>query len=167
MNIKFVKVGERHLKRLNQIVNNPETARFLSMTPPCSMKATIEWYNIQKRNKNPWWAIVCDDEIAGSFNLMHKGSGHAKKKLGHVVEFGISIDRPYWNLGLGKEAILYAKKEAKKRGFKRLELHVIKTNRRALGLYKKCGFKTEGTMKKFYRLGNRYHDAIMMSLWIK
>lgn len=167
MKIKFVPVRKEHLRRLNEIINNPAVAKYLSMTPPSPMKGTIEWYNFQKKSGNWWWAIKSDDKIAGSINLMRRGNAYTRQKLGHVIELGISIDKNFWNMGLGKNAVLFAKKEAKKKGFKRLELFVIKANKRAVSLYKKCGFKEEGTMKKFYKIGNKYHDAIMMSQWLK
>lgn len=163
MDIKFVTVQRKHLKRLNEIVNDEDVARYLTMTPPVSLKSTIEWYNVSRAKKNFWWAIVHKGKIAGSVEVMREGSGTREGKLGHATGLGIAIDKPYWNLGLGKIAVKYAMKKAREHGFKRLDLWVVRENIWARRLYKKCGFKEEGALKKYFRLNGKYHDAIMMA----
>lgn len=39
--IKFVAVQRRHLKRLNEIVNDPSVSKYLTLTPPVSMRSTV------------------------------------------------------------------------------------------------------------------------------
>jgi hypothetical protein len=72
MKLKFVRVGRRHLRRLNEIVNDREVCRFLTLVPPVSMKSTLEWYKHTRKMKNCWWAMIYDGMIIGSVNLMRK-----------------------------------------------------------------------------------------------
>ncbi len=80
---------------------------------------------------------VVDGKIVGTAGIEAVG---AKYKLRHRAEFGISILREYWGLGLGKaltEACIQCAKDA---GFSQLELNVVATNERAMKLYREMGF---------------------------
>lgn len=164
MVLRFVPVNRKHLKRLNQIVNDREVNRFLSPVPPIPMKSTQEWYRHNRKRNNCWWAIVSEGEVVGSVNLMRKATSG---RMTHVVELGLAIDRPYWNMGFGKKAIAYAKKQARQKGFKRFELWAVKDNKRAIRLYRRCGFQQEGVMKGLMKIGRNYCDAVMMAMWLE
>lgn len=163
MNLRFVIVNKKHLKCLNEIINDRDVCKFLTPTFPVSMRSTREWYTHNKKMKNYWWAIIYEDKIVGSVNLMRKGNS---EKLKHVVEIGLSIDKEHWKMGFGKEAIDYAKKQAKQKNFKRLEIWAVKDNERALRLYRRCGFEEEGIMRRFMKIGRKYCDAVIMSMWL-
>ena len=61
-------------------------------------------------------------------------------KVRHRAEFGISIDRAYWGLGIGKALTQACIECARKAGYEQLELSVIAGNERAIAMYKKAGF---------------------------
>jgi len=67
------------------------------------------------------------------------------EKCRHRAEFGISVQREFWGLGIGScltAAVLSAARQA---GCTQLELDVVAENRRAIGLYEKFGFRICGT----------------------
>ena len=67
-----------------------------------------------------------------------------KDKLRHRAEFGISLLKEYWGLGLGRaltEACIQCAREA---GYAQLELSVVADNERAIALYEKEGFVEYG-----------------------
>lgn len=161
--LKFIPARKKNLRRLNEIVNDKDVSKYLTLAPPVTMKSTIEWYRSTKRAKNFWWAAMYKGEIVGSVGLRRKGT---PPKMGHIVEMGVAIAKTHWGKGLGRAAILYAKRQAKKLGFKRLELYVVKDNRGALKSYLGCGFKKEGVMKNYMKIGRKYCDAVMMSVWL-
>ena len=80
---------------------------------------------------------VIDGRIAGTAGIEAVGS---KYKVKHRAEFGISILKEYWGLGLGKALAKACIQCAKEAGYVQLELNVVAGNERALSLYKSLGF---------------------------
>ena len=71
-----------------------------------------------------------------------------KYKLHHRAEFGISILKEYWGLGLGKALTSACIQCAKDAGYIQLELDVVADNVRAINLYKSLGFTEFGRNPK-------------------
>lgn len=67
-----------------------------------------------------------------------------REKVRHRAEFGISIVRDYWGLGIGSALTRAAIACARQAGFAQLELDVVADNTRAIALYKKYGFTEYG-----------------------
>ncbi len=85
--------------------------------------------------------------------------------LRHIGEIGISILKEYWGYGLGtvmlEEIIAWAKETG---AIKRLEIKVQERNERAVNLYQKVNFETEGIIRRgFLSEENEYLDIILMS----
>ncbi len=67
-----------------------------------------------------------------------------KDKIRHRAEFGISVDKAYWGLGIGRaltDACIACAKEA---GYLQLELEAVAENKSALRLYESAGFVEYG-----------------------
>lgn len=82
-----------------------------------------------------------DGKVAGMAGIEAVG---AKFKLRHRAEFGISILREYWGLGLGKALTNACIQCAREAGYAQLELNVVAGNERAVSLYKSVGFEEFG-----------------------
>lgn len=67
-----------------------------------------------------------------------------KVKTRHRCEFGISIDKEYWGLGVGGALTRACIECAKKAGYSQMELDVVADNESAISLYKKAGFVEYG-----------------------
>lgn len=65
-------------------------------------------------------------------------------KLKHRANFGISIDKEYWGLGLGRAMAEACIECAKAAGYSQLELDVFEDNTKAIALYESLGFKEYG-----------------------
>ncbi|HRY60145.1 MAG TPA: GNAT family protein [Patescibacteria group bacterium] len=83
--------------------------------------------------------------------------------------FAILIgDKDYWSSGYGYDAskslINYAFKKMK---LHKLYLNVYDYNKRAIGLYKKLGFKTEGTRRENIFYNNKFHNEYLMGLLVR
>ena len=63
-----------------------------------------------------------------------------KCKLRHRAEFGISIDKAYWGLGIGRALTEACIECAKAAGYAQLELSVVADNAPAIALYESVGF---------------------------
>ena len=79
--------------------------------------------------------------IAGSAGIEPIGN---KYKVRHRADFGVSIDRAYWGLGIGSALLQACIHCAKDAGYEQLELNVVSSNDRAIAMYKKAGFTEFG-----------------------
>ncbi len=105
---------------------------------------------------------LTDGKIAGTAVIEVVGR---KDKVRHRAEFGISILREYWGLGLGKalaEACIQCAREA---GYEQLELNAVSGNERALSLYRNLGFEEFGRNPRGFksRTGG-YQEVVYMLL---
>lgn len=92
----------------------------------------------------------------------------SSRRIGHIGEVGISVLQEYWGIGLGtmmlEELIHWAEAGGV---IRRLELTVQCRNERAVSLYKKFGFATEGTLARGARSdGGEFLDVYLMSRMI-
>lgn len=74
-----------------------------------------------------------------------------KDKVKHRATFGISIDRDYWHLGIGRALTKACIQLAKQAGYLQLELEAVADNERALALYESEGFVEYGRNPKGFR----------------
>lgn len=87
------------------------------------------------------------------------------EKRAHVAEFGIYIRDGYRNLSLGTALTKTFVEIAKQQGLEILQLSVHATNKWALHVYKKCGYKECGRLTRDVKfLDGTYTDRIMMEL---
>lgn len=105
---------------------------------------------------------IVDGEIIGSAGFYPVDN---KIKLKHRADFGISVLKEYWGLGIGKELTLACIECAKKAGFDSLELQAVTENEAAIKLYEKVGFKEYGRYERgFKKKDGNYQELIFMSL---
>lgn len=91
---------------------------------------------------------VLDGRIVGTAGIEFVGD---VDKVRHRAEFGMSIEKAYWGLGIGR-ALLGASIEcARQAGYGQMELSVVEENTRAIALYKNVGFNEYGYNPKGFR----------------
>lgn len=74
-----------------------------------------------------------------------------KMKVRHRAKFGISIDRAYWNRGIGRELTRACIACACEAGFLQLELDVVAENKAAIKVYEQAGFREFGRNPRGFR----------------
>lgn len=105
---------------------------------------------------------LVDDKIVGLAGVSTVGT---KVKIRHRAEFGISILREYWGLGLGKALTKACIQCAKDAGYVQLELNVVAENAKAISLYKSLGFEEFGRNPRgFLSRTSGYQELIHMLL---
>ena len=92
----------------------------------------------------------------------------SKYKVRHRAEFGVSVLKDYWGLGLGRalaEACIACARQA---GYVQLELDAVAENERALALYRRLGFVEYGRNPKgFNSRRSGYQELVYMRLELK
>ncbi|MGY3765783.1 GNAT family N-acetyltransferase [Vagococcus vulneris] len=92
-------------------------------------------------------------------------STSSDNSINHIGEIGISIKKDFWGLGLGTalltEVLDWA---AQTYDLKRLEIKVQERNTRAIKLYQKLGFQTEGIIRLGVKSAdNQLENVVLMS----
>ncbi len=105
---------------------------------------------------------IVDGAVVGTAGIESLGS---KYKVKHRAEFGISILKNYWGLGLGATLTKACVKCAKEAGYTQLELNVVAENERARDLYRKLGFVEFGRNPRgFNSRFSGYQELVFMRL---
>ena len=100
------------------------------------------------------------DEIVGQINM----NGNLKERLAHKAEFGVTVRKEYWGLGIGRILVEMMLEYAREQGIKKINLAVLADNQRAISLYEKLGFKKEGREKMGMKIKGQYQNLIHMGL---
>mgnify|MGYP003493987553 CR=1 FL=1 len=103
-----------------------------------------------------------DGKVIGTAGIGRIGT---KDKVKHRAEMGISVDKDYWGLGIGRALTNACIECAKIAGYSQLELDVVAQNERAIALYESEGFAQYGRNPKGFR--SRYsgwQELVLMRL---
>ena len=88
-----------------------------------------------------------------------------KYKVRHRAEFGISVAKDFWGLGIGQALMAACIECARAAGYIQLELNVVAENERALSMYEKAGFVKYGRNPKgFNSRVTGFQEVIYMRL---
>lgn len=100
--------------------------------------------------------------VAGTAGIEAVGT---KEKLRHRAEFGVSVDRTYWGLGIGRALTRACITCARQAGYAQLELDVVAENDSAIALYRSEGFVEYGRNPKGFRTRNgNWQELVLMRL---
>ena len=138
--------GQAVFENFNQ--THAETDFLLSYPDENSYDAEQEAQFLKEKTESPneiEIVAIVDGKVAGTAGVEAVGK---KYKLKHRAEFGISILKEYWGLGLGKALTNACIQCAKEAGYEQLELNVVAENKRALSLYQSLGFEEFGRNPK-------------------
>lgn len=80
---------------------------------------------------------IVDGKVAGVSGIDPIGKAY---KLKHRANFGISVEKEYWGLGIGRAMTEACITCAKRAGYEQLELDVVSGNTNAVALYESVGF---------------------------
>lgn len=102
---------------------------------------------------------VDGDKIVGNSTV----DGRNNPRISHRRNIAISVLRDYWGRGVGSGLMQRMVDFAKSTGAEVLSLEVLSDNARAIALYRKFGFESFGTFKKFFKIDGEYFDAYYMT----
>ena len=85
--------------------------------------------------------------------------------MAHRANLGISVEKAYWGLGIGRAMTEACIECARNAGYEQLELEVVSENESAIRLYESVGFKEFGRNPKGFRSRETgYQELISMRL---
>ena len=105
---------------------------------------------------------VVDNVVVGTAGI---GAIGAKYKVRHRAEFGISVAKEFWGLGIGQALTTACIACARAAGYIQLELNVVAENTRAISMYEKNGFVEYGRNPKgFHSRMAGFEEVVYMRL---
>ncbi|MFC1790427.1 UDP-4-amino-4,6-dideoxy-N-acetyl-beta-L-altrosamine N-acetyltransferase [Patescibacteria group bacterium] len=158
--ITITPLEKRHLESVRQLRNHPETRRFLTSNVVISKKQQQAWFEKVRDNKSRrYYTIKKEGQFVGIIR------SDEWDKANQSVRIGADIVPEFRRQGIATKAYRLFLNYL----FNQLKLHrvwflVVEFNKPAIALYKKLGFKKEGTQRQaLFRNGKRY-DYLMMAL---
>ena len=135
----------------NFTLTHGETDYLLSYPDENSFNAEQEGQFLKRKaesaNEVEIIALV-DGRAAGTAGVDAIGG---KYKLRHRAEFGISVLKEYWGLGIGRALMDACIECARRAGYAQLDLDVVADNARARAMYERAGFVEYGRNPKGFR----------------
>lgn len=112
-----------------------------------------------RKERNIFLIAEADGKIVG----FSRCEGNSLRRQAHKVEFGICILQAYWGYGIGRNLLNKTIEWADAAQIKKITLKVLETNNKAISLYEKFGFQTEGILRKDKLLSDgKYYNTIVM-----
>lgn len=128
--------------------------------------AEKESENIERIYKSDNQLMICafiSDQLVGQLRF----NGGSRPRIKHTGEFGITVLKEHWGKGIGGELISYLVEWSKETQIvRKINLWVRSDNHRAIGLYRKSGFVSGGTVTREFFINGKFYDVIHMGLEI-
>ncbi len=106
-------------------------------------------------------------EISGELVGMLSFGAGKRPRIRHVGDFGTTVLRKYWGLGVGGHLLAYLINWARVGGIvRKINLHVRTDNLSAIHLYEKYGFMREGRTTRDMYIRGKFVDCYLMGLEI-
>ena len=153
-----------YISYLNQIAFQTDFLTFgvgELLTSQDEQKSMIE--NSAKLDNRLMIFAIMDGKIVGGLNFRSSD----RPRTRHTGEFGISVAKNFWGLGIGTHLILHLIEWAKaSKIIRKINLRVRRDNRRAIQLYSGLGFVEGGVITREFLIRNQFYDAMYMGMEI-
>jgi RimJ/RimL family protein N-acetyltransferase len=157
----IVLIAEEHIAGFHAAVDSvARQRRYLAMleAPPLEESAEFVRNNIQKGH--PQFVALAGGQVVAWCDI----TPERRETMVHGGVLGIGVLESHRGYGIGPALLRATLEQAKKVGFKRVELTVREDNLRAKSLYELAGFVTEGIKRKAALFDGKYYDLILMSV---
>lgn len=152
------------LDYLAVLTSEPGVPILLSHERASSFTVESERELIRRHRDQPnslWLLAVEGERVVGMLNM----DGGGRPESAHSVSLGVSVARDWRGRGVGRELMTRAIEWARRtEGISRVELEVFSDNARAIRLYERMGFATEGLRRRAYVKDGVAIDSLMMAL---
>ncbi|MBR4205234.1 MAG: GNAT family N-acetyltransferase [Clostridia bacterium] len=155
--------GEAALE--NFIRTHEQTDYLLSYPDEIRFTAAEEGEFLRKKTESADEVEILAEVDGKIIGLAGIGRVGGYEKVARRAEFGVSVDREYWGLGVGRALTRACIACAKRAGYAQLELDVVADNERAAALYRSEGFVVYGTNPRgFYSRLTGWQPLTLMRL---
>jgi RimJ/RimL family protein N-acetyltransferase len=162
--LTIVPIAEKHIAGFRAAVGSvARERRYLAMVRAFPLKGTRQYARANIRKRNPHFVALAGDRVIGWCDVLPV----PRHAMAHCGVLGIGIVEGHRGMGIGRALLSAALARARERGLTRVELTVRKDNPRAIALYEKFGFVTEGVKRNGFRIDGKYYDLLSMAVLFK
>jgi RimJ/RimL family protein N-acetyltransferase len=161
MDVRIVPIARHHLAGFHSALDRvAREGRHLAMLEAPSFVRTRRFVlDSLKAGAIHVVAVAGYDEVVGWCDLRPKCAA----TLRHSAVLGMGLIAPYRSQGLGSRMLAATLDAAGQAGLQRAELVVRADNAPAIALYRRFGFRLEGTLRDYLRVDGVSHDALQMA----
>ena len=149
----------------NFILTHEQTDYLLSYPDESTMTAEQEGRFLQEKTDSDNGIEILaeiDGMVAGLAGFDAVGG---REKVRHRADFGISVDRQYWRLGIGTALMNACIECARAAGYEQIELSVVAENEAAIAMHRKAGFVEYGRNPRGFKSRfTGYQEVVYMRL---
>ena len=159
-------VSKTDMEILQKGYNDPDVRDAMFMYFPLTEKDTENKIDAMVKDEKAINLIIVEKETKKAIG--HVALVHPDWVSGMVTFYIVLLDKTVWGKGLGTEATkLIVDYGFNMLNLNRIQLHVNAENEPAKAVYKKIGFKHEGTLRQAMYKNNKYYDFWLMSILAK
>ena len=164
MKVQLRKVLISDARRFMEILSHPEFTYFPAK--PATLKEEKDFLRkantLRKEGHLYNFAVLANGKHVGGAGI------RINEQFPHIGVIGYFIDRNYWNKGIATKAVeLLEEFIAENLDIVRLEITAAKKNLASRQIAIKSGYKKEGVMKKYLKIGDTYHDCLLYAKILK
>src|SRR5262245_52882733 len=162
--IRIVPTGEQYVEGFNAVVDQvARERRYIGFVAGPGLESTRTFVRrILSGVGVQMLAVTSQDVVVGWCDIIR----NPMEGFRHVGRLGMGIIPDYRGQGVGKRLTVETIRAAREAGIERVELDVFASNERAIALYRKLGFVTEGIKRRARKLDGHYDDNVFMALFV-
>ena len=161
MDVAIARIKPEHIEEFHAVVDFvARERRYLASfeAPPLDSTSRFVMNNISKGY--PQFVAIANDKVVGWCDIIPKD----RPLHVHCGVLGMGLLPPFRGRGNGTALVSAALNEAWRQRLVRVELTVHADNVRAIALYKKMGFESEGVLRDAVRIDGSYKNLILMAI---
>lgn len=135
---------------------------YIEMITPPPLKRVQKFQKRLIRKNGPVYYALHKNNVVGWCDVFPEEN----PRQAHRGSLGMGILSEYRGKGIGSKLLAAVIQYSKAFGLEKIELHVYTTNKAAIKLYKKFGFKKEGLIKRYRKLDGVYFDCLAMGKFL-
>ena len=159
--VSIEKITLKHIDGFHHAVDAvAREHKYLAFLKAPSLKATRAFVLNNIKTGNPQFVAIAEGNVIGWCDIVRS----ERPVHVHCGTLGMGLLPSFRGRGIGTNLIRTTLDEARYKKLERVELTVHADNERAIRLYKKVGFQTEGLMRDAVCIDGRDVDSILMAL---
>jgi ribosomal protein S18 acetylase RimI-like enzyme len=158
---QIVPIAEEHIAGLRPLFDSVAREKlYLAMVKGFPEEETRKFVLGNIKNGVPHFVAIAGGQVVGWCDVLPV----PRDAMAHCGVLGMGVASGYRGKGVGSALMKSTLEAARAFGLTRVELTVREDNRRAIALYERFGFISEGIKRNGFRIDGKYHNLLSMAV---